>query len=79
MNMSYRLAFCKTIAQSVSHNNRRQPRDGSNVNDNRFQYMQERHLTLHVACNALHVISRFFLTGDWGTWHELRLRHIHVL
>ena len=24
MNMSYRLAFCKTIAQLMSHNNRRQ-------------------------------------------------------
>ena len=38
-----------------------------------------RNLTLHIACNSLHVISRYFLTGDWGTWHELRWRHIHAL
>ena len=38
-----------------------------------------RNLTLHVACNALNVIRRFFLTGNWGTWHELRVRHINAL
>ena len=39
MNMSYRLAFCKTIVANSW--------DGSDVNDNRFQYMQERHDTQH--------------------------------